>query len=91
MEQREIILDGNLIIYWLRVSARARRVSLVMGHDGRFVAVLPIKKKERLVEEFMYDKKKWIHKTLSNYKKKRTFLLTIKERDIKNIKTSRLL
>jgi len=72
MERKEIILDGEPFIYWLRVSRRARRVSLVMEYDGRLVAVLPRNKKERLIEAFMYEKKKWIHKTVSNHKKKKS-------------------
>lgn len=71
MKQKEIFLDGKPVLYWLRVSNRARRISLVIENDGRIIAVLPRKKKEKLVEKFMYDNKKWIHKTVSNHKKRK--------------------
>jgi predicted metal-dependent hydrolase len=65
MTRKEIILDGSALEYWLRVSTRAKRVSLVIEHDGKLVAVLPQNKRECAVEKFIKENKNWINRNRS--------------------------
>lgn len=60
--ERKIILNGKEIPYYIRLSARAKRVSLTVGGDGKLVAVLPKRANEIIAKKFIKEKQAWVLK-----------------------------
>jgi predicted metal-dependent hydrolase len=50
--------------YVLRTSARAKRVRIVVEHDGQVVVTRPRRVSERVAQEFALSQRKWIAKRL---------------------------
>lgn len=82
--QKEVLLDSKNIKYTLKVSKRARVVRLAIYHDGSFVVTIPQKVNEKVAEEFIIKKSKWITEKIEYFKKNpRT---TITKHTLKEIK-----
>lgn len=82
--QKEVLLDGKNIKYTLKVGKRARVVRLAIYHNGSFVVTIPQKVNEKMVEEFIIKKSKWITEKIKYFKKNpRT---TITKHTLKEIK-----
>jgi predicted metal-dependent hydrolase len=68
MEKR-IELEATALDYTLRVSARARGVSLTVYPDGRVAVTIPSWGTERQAEEFVRSRGRWLVAVLARVKK----------------------
>jgi len=67
--KREVVLNGQTVIYTLRQSRRARHVRMTVDPDEGLVVVVPNLWFERFVEKFLQQKSSWILKHLTRMKK----------------------
>lgn len=58
--QRKIVLNGHLIEYECKISARSRRMRLMVQRGGNFVVMVPLGMSERIMEKFILQKSDWV-------------------------------
>lgn len=67
--RREIILDGQVVSYSIRLSKRARNVNLTVQNNGSLVVALPLHIPEHKALAFIEEKKNWVLKNITEYTK----------------------
>ena len=60
MQNQKIVLDQVLVSYSLRMSNRARYISVSIDHGAAVTVTVPKTKSIKDAEEFLNEKKKWI-------------------------------
>lgn len=60
--------NGEIIQYTIRRSSRAKRVSMTLFPEGRFVVTIPIYRTEQTAKRFVYEKRDWIQKHYNKIK-----------------------
>lgn len=69
---QEIVLEDISAVCRVRISKRAKRLSLRVLHDGTVEAVIPKRMSSQQAESFIRSKQGWIGKTLEQYRKRVT-------------------
>lgn len=67
--QKEIILQGQKIIYQLIRSDRSKNLRISISHDGNLSITLPYRMDEKYAENFMLKKSNWILKKIKYFQK----------------------
>lgn len=57
---RKIVLNGHLVEYVCKVSARSQRMRLAVHRGGSFVVTVPMGMSERMMEKFILQKSDWV-------------------------------
>ena len=73
--RKRITLDTEEVYYTIRLSARAKRVSLTMRPDGTLHVTLPKRAKEHDAERFMRQSKAWVLKRLKEHENSTALLI----------------
>lgn len=85
--KRTIVLKGEDYQYVLKISNRARALRLAIYHDGSFVVTMPNRANERIVEDFILKKSKWILDKVEYFKKNpRKEIIKHSEKEIREYK-----
>ena len=58
--QHVMMVGDTTLAYTLKKSIRARRMRIVVRHDGSVVATMPVGSREVVIEKFIRDKARWI-------------------------------
>jgi predicted metal-dependent hydrolase len=86
--KREIVLNGQTIVYTVRHNSRARHLRMVIDPDDGLIVTVPGPWFERFVDHFLRQKTTWILKHLARMKKMegRTVIRLTREEYEKNKK-----
>lgn len=77
----DIFLEGISVICKVRMSKKARRLSLRIQHDGTVEAVVPTFISQRQAESFIRSKEDWIIEALKDYQKREEAYTPIRIQD----------
>jgi len=83
---RKINIDNKEIEYKIKISKRARRLSLKIYLDNKIVVTLPKTSNEKIVEKFLKENSKWLIKKIdyfNDYKKKNKLIVIKKNSYLK--------